>query len=84
MAGVLNIYDLTVDGPSAQIATEFIAPLGLIVTELVLNAAQNGAKSIQISLSESNSKRYALSVSDDGEGLPVDFDPAKSIGLGMK
>jgi two-component sensor histidine kinase len=84
LSGVLNINELTVDGPSAQIATEFIVPLGLIVTELVSNAAKNDARSIQISLSADSSERYALSVTDDGKGLPVDFDPTKTIGLGMK
>ena len=44
LAGVLNINDLTVDGPTAQIATEFIVPLGLIVTELVSNAAKKWRK----------------------------------------
>jgi two-component sensor histidine kinase len=84
LAGVLNINDLTVDGPTAQIATEFIVPLGLIVTELVSNAAKNGAKSIQISLTTHSSERYALSVTDDGKGLPDNFDPTKTNGLGMK
>jgi two-component sensor histidine kinase len=27
---------------------------------------------------------HSLSVLDDGPGLPLDFDPAKSSGLGMK
>jgi two-component sensor histidine kinase len=84
LAGVLNINDLTVDGPTAQIATEFIVPLGLIVTELVSNAAKNGAKNIQISLTSHSSERYALSVTDDGKGLPDNFDPTKTNGLGMK
>jgi two-component sensor histidine kinase len=84
LAGVLNINDLTVDGPTAQIATEFIVPLGLIVTELVSNASKNGAKNIQISLSAHSSERYALSITDDGKGLPDNFDPTKTNGLGMK
>ena len=84
LAAILNINDLTVDGPTAQIATEFIVPLGLVVTELVSNAAKNGAKSIQISLTAHSSERYALSVIDDGKGLPDNFDPTKTNGLGMK
>ena len=84
LAGFLNINDLTVDGPTAQIATEFIVPLGLIVTELVSNAAKNGAKNIQISLTPHSSDRHALSVADDGTGLPENFDPSKTTGLGMK
>ncbi|HUP81405.1 MAG TPA: histidine kinase dimerization/phosphoacceptor domain -containing protein, partial [Pirellula sp.] len=84
LSGVLNINDLTVDGSTEQIATESIVPLGLIVTELVSNAAKNGAKSIQISLNAHSSERNAISVTDDGQGLPFDFDPTKSVGLGMK
>ena len=54
------------------------------MTELVTNAAKHRASSIRVSLSDHTTGRYALSVTDNGQGLPDDFDPAKTSGLGMK
>lgn len=81
---VLNINDIVVAAHNPQIPTDFIVPLGLIVNELVSNAAKNQASSIQVSLSDHTTGRYALSVTDNGQGLPEGFDPAKTSGLGMK
>ena len=48
-----------------------IVPLGLIVAELVANAAKHGAGAIKVCLEHSPAGGYALSVSDQGVGLPV-------------
>jgi two-component sensor histidine kinase len=84
LSKVLNINPIVVEGHEAQIATNFIVPLGLIVTELVSNAAKNGARTISVALADHSSGRYAVSVEDDGTGLHPDFDPTRTKGLGMK
>lgn len=65
--------------PSAQ-----VVPLGLVVAELVTNAAKHGAGAIRVSLGRPAPGGYALSVSDEGAGLPAGYDPAATGGLGMR
>jgi two-component system, sensor histidine kinase PdtaS len=62
-------------------------PLGLIVNELTTNAlkyafAPGSAGAIRVALSRSEGS-VELSVSDDGVGLPGDFDLESSGGLGL-
>ena len=59
-------------------------PLGFIANELITNAAKYGTGRITVSLEANPEKGYALSVCNDGPGLPEGFDPAASKGLGMK
>ena len=68
----------------AALPTARIVPLGLIVAELVTNAAKHGAGGIGVSLGHSEPGEYALSVSDEGAGLPAGYDPAATGGLGMR
>jgi two-component sensor histidine kinase len=75
---------ITLGGIEAQMPTEQIVSIGLIVSELVTNAAKHGAGEIKVAFERSVSGEYALSVSDNGSGLPATFDPAASAGLGMK
>jgi two-component sensor histidine kinase len=65
--------------PSAR-----IVPLGLVVAELVTNAAKHGTGRIRVSLDRTSSGAYALSVSDEGAGLPPGYDPGATGGLGMR
>ncbi len=59
---------------------------GLLVNELAANALRHafpgghGRLRIELAPAEGGSR---LAVSDDGDGLPSDFDPAKSEGLGL-
>ena len=75
---------LTVEGIELTVPTATGIPLGFIVSELVTNAAKYAKGKITVSLGLNPGKGYALSVSDDGPGLPEGFDPKKSKGLGMK
>jgi two-component sensor histidine kinase len=59
-------------------------PLGFIVHELMMNAAKFGKGQIIINLEPNGEKGYALSVSNNGPGLPDGFNPAACKGLGMK
>jgi two-component sensor histidine kinase len=59
-------------------------PLGLIANELITNSAKHAQGNITVRVEASSPDVHALSVSDDGPGLPAGFDPAKGKGLGMK
>ena len=58
-------------------------PLGFIVSELITNAVKYGNGRIAVRLEPDPGNGYALSVSNDGPGLPEGFDPIASNGLGM-
>jgi two-component sensor histidine kinase len=71
------------EGIDINVPTSIGIPLGLIVSEMITNAAKYAKGKITVSLRKHPLKGYALSVSDDGPGLPVGFDPKGSKGLGM-
>jgi signal transduction histidine kinase len=67
-----------------DIPTTRIQPIGLIVNELVTNAAKHGTGTIAVAYRVRESTRE-LTVCDEGEGVPLGFDPeANGPGLGMK
>ncbi len=79
---------LIVDVPSIRVEMDLALPIGMVVTELVTNAARfafpgqrTGRVRIFMTLGEI---RATLTVEDDGIGLPLEFDPAKSPTLGLK
>jgi two-component sensor histidine kinase len=75
---------IAVEGVKIDIPTKFAIPLGFIVNEMITNAAKYAKGDIVVRLETSPTLGHSLSVSDDGPGLPADFDPARSKGLGMK
>lgn len=83
LAEVVRSAALTSDGRPTPIATTLIMPLGVIVNELVTNAAKHGATRIAVDI-EPVGRGVSVSVSDNGPGLPPGFDPAKQSGLGMR
>lgn len=63
-------------------------PLGLIINEAVSNSIKYAFKNVQkgmisISLIHANDGSYALNISDNGPGLPADFDLFETNSLGM-
>jgi two-component sensor histidine kinase len=54
-----------------------------MLNELVTNAAKHGAGRIDVEYKIAGD-RHELSVCDEGEGLPRDFDSKNTEGLGMK
>jgi len=75
---------VAVRGGESEVATTRIQPIGLIVNELVTNAAKHGTERIEVALNVKGG-RCELSVCDDGTGLPPGFDPEDSAaGLGMR
>ena len=74
---------IKVDGDNGSLPTTSIQPVGLIVNELVTNAAKHGAG--QVSVSYRCEEVCKITVCDEGSGLPANFDPATNAqGLGMK
>ena len=72
------------DGDNAPVPAEWIQPIGLVTAELVTNAAKHGAKSVDVRFA-SDGESFALTVWDDGPGLPKGFSlDSSSSGLGMK
>ena len=72
-----------VKGEEGDVPNVWIQPIGLVVNELVTNAAKHGEGRIDVSYEVSNGT-HELIVSDEGRHLPHDFDPAaasKSLGM---
>jgi two-component sensor histidine kinase len=81
-----QILDKTVEahGDEDKVSTTLIQPIGLLVNELVTNAAKHGTGTIEVAYRKEDGV-HELSVCDEGDGLPPDFDPQTSVsGLGMR
>jgi two-component sensor histidine kinase len=84
LAAVLGTA-IHVDGVEAIVPATAIQPIGLIVNEFVLNAAKHGAGHVAVTFKPTENGKYALSVTDEGAGLPSGFDIQRAdAGLGMK
>jgi two-component sensor histidine kinase len=70
-----------------HISAERAVPMGLLINELVTNAAKHGppgqGSSIHIHAAR-ESDEICVSVRDEGPGLPSNFDLAQSKGVGMR
>jgi len=75
---------LVVEGIPLTVPSAIGIPLGFIVSELVTNSAKYASGNITVRLGVNPGNGYALSVSDCGAGLPKEFDPTKTKGLGMR
>jgi two-component sensor histidine kinase len=83
LSGILET-PIDISGTEALLPTVQIQPIGLIVNELVTNAAKHGGGKISVHFEREVDGQYRLSVTDQGSGLPTNFDPsAKSGSLGM-
>lgn len=75
---------IEVNGTEAIVLSKQIQPIGLIVNELVTNAAKHGGGNIRVTFTPTFDGACVLRVLDEGPGLPQGFDPASaSSGLGM-
>lgn len=75
--------EIQVSGDEGNVPTTSVQPIGLLVNELVTNAAKHGRGLIEVHY-EIDADQHALIVSDEGRDLPNDFDPAaasKSLGM---
>lgn len=75
---------IVVVGDEGDVPTTAIQPIGLLVNELVTNAAKHGAGLIEVSYTVREDV-HRLSVCDAGEGLPAGFDITQArTSLGMR
>jgi len=75
------------DCASALLPTDFVSKIGLMTTELVINALKHGCAGDACSVvvgAEIAEGRLVLSVTDGGPGLPGGFDINRTKGLGMR
>jgi two-component sensor histidine kinase len=72
------------EGEELEVPTAKAIPLGFIANELITNAVKYGKGRIVVGLDSSSDGRHVLSVCNDGQALPKDFDPTIFKGLGMK
>jgi two-component sensor histidine kinase len=83
LSGILECR-IVVEGTEALVPTTQLQPIGLLVNELVTNAAKHGGGSITVTFNPAAGGMFALCVLDEGTGLPDGFDiTRKSGGLGM-
>jgi two-component sensor histidine kinase len=86
-ADIANVLGrpIDVEGVEAIVPTTQLQAIGLIVNELVTNASKHSAGTIRVGVTPAGGSHLALSVCDQGEGLPAGFDLAKEgAGLGLK
>lgn len=83
LASILG-REIQVSGDEGDIPTTSVQPIGLLVNELVTNAAKHGRGLIEVHY-KIEGNQHALIVSDEGRDLPRDFDPAATgQSLGMR
>ena len=75
------------DGEFGSLEPRIATPLALVITELIHNALEHGLEAsgtaLQISVNRSEI-HCEVRISDDGVGLPKDFDLAQSSNLGLQ
>jgi PAS domain S-box-containing protein len=82
--------ELQLDLQPVTVSMNMATPCGLIVNELISNALKHGFKdgragAVRITLhSMADTPKIRLCVSDNGVGLPVDFESRKEASLGMQ
>jgi two-component sensor histidine kinase len=74
-------------GSFGTLPSEVATPLAMVLTEVVQNATEHafvGRASGQVTVAVNRIKnRLRLRISDNGVGLPHDFDPTRSLGLSI-
>jgi two-component sensor histidine kinase len=75
--------------PEIELPTDQAISVALIVNELITNAVKYAYPGrldgkIHIAVTDAADDKIAISVRDEGQGLPADFDLTKPRGLGMQ
>jgi len=79
--------NISVEGDSIQLPSQKATGLALVANELLQNALEHGVAQqpqglIKIKLTDEGN-RLTLSVTDNGHGLPPNFNPQTDLGLGL-
>jgi two-component sensor histidine kinase len=75
--------------PGIDVQTDRAVPIALIANELITNAAKyaypvDQGGNIWVRVARAADDTIELSVRDEGQGLPADFEPHSAPGLGMR
>lgn len=62
---------------------ERMAPLGLVISELITNALKYGKGTIDVCVRQ-EADHALISVTDEGDGFPADYPKPSGTGLGMR
>ncbi len=81
--------DITVNVPDLHLDIDSAVPLGLILNELLSNSfkyafTDTAAGAIHLEIRPVAAGRYQLEYSDNGPGLPADFELARATTLGLQ
>jgi len=87
-SGTKNIVCL-VDAPTVTFNLDRLTILSLLVAEIVTNALKHAfvgrsRGTITLRMESRDVDSYVLTVTDDGNGMPPDFDPQQSKSLGLR
>ena len=82
LGGILGVQ-VVVTGDEVKLTTKSIQSIGLLLNELVTNAAKHGSGTVSVDFTARPSD-CSFSVCDEGRGLPSDFNISGQSGLGMK
>jgi two-component sensor histidine kinase len=74
---------VVVEGAEIILPSTLGIPLGFLVAEAITNSVKYATGDIVVRI-QAATPTILLSISDDGPGLPADFDLTKQKGLGMK
>lgn len=71
---------VVVEGADVTLPSALGIPLGFLVAEAITNSVKYASGDIIVRI-QTSAPAVLLSISDDGPGLPADFDPMKQKGL---
>ncbi|HEY2792752.1 MAG TPA: sensor histidine kinase [Micromonosporaceae bacterium] len=88
VAGAESKVTMRREGTFGILPAEIATPLVMVLNELLLNAAEHAfapgsSGSVVVSVTRDR-QRVEVKVTDDGQGLPADFDPDSAGRLGMQ
>lgn len=83
LSSMLVERDITFDATEAYWPSTDAPSIGLIAIELVTNALKYGRGAVVVRLRKEGDE-IVLTVEDDGDGMPPEFEPSASKGLGMR
>ena len=88
-ADAVGVTEFRLDMERYTISARAAAPLALVLMELLTNSLKYAFPEgrggiVSVALKGETDGALSLSVQDDGVGLPADFDPRTSKGLGME
>ena len=82
LADILGVT-VVVSGEEIHLTTKAMQSIGLLLNELITNAAKHGKGTISVNFTATHAE-CKLSVCDQGKGLPTGFDFDAQKGMGMK